>query len=162
MKRLILISFVIALLCAGAGTSLAADLGSGPGCSAIENLDATAISNGDTFTGRIGKTAVSGMNKNGKLADDTDGDGLTDSLEECINDALYGHCGDIDSNDSGKIAVTPGSVEGSKQWFTVTFVDNSICGITDCSDHADNDLDLLIDYPNDPQCVNYSDDDESS
>jgi len=164
VKKILLLSFVITLLCAGTGTSLAVDWGTGPGCSAIGDVDVTALTNGDTFTGRIGTTGVSGVNKQGAEADDTDGDGLTDSMESCINDALYGHCGDIDTVDSAAITVTPLATEGNnnnKQWFTVTFVDVSGCAVTACSDHVDNDGDTLIDYPEDPDCDNYSDNTEA-
>lgn len=163
VKKILLLCFAIALLCAGSGTALAADWGTGTGCSAIGDVDVTALANGDTFSGRIGTTAVSGFNKQGVPADDTDADGLTDSMESCINDALYGHCGDIDTVDTG-ITVTPGATEGNnynKQWFTVTFVDVSGCAVTACSDHADNDGDLLIDYPEDPDCADYSDNTEA-
>lgn len=166
MKNILLLSFVIVLLCVGTGTALAqTSLGVGPGCSAIQGVDATTLVNGDTFIGRIGATAVSGFNKNGFPADDTDGDGLTDSIESCINDALYGHCGDIDSDDSAAIMVTPLDTEGknnNKQWFMVEFVDVSVCGVTECSDHLDNDEDYLVDFPDDLDCENYSDDSEAA
>jgi hypothetical protein len=164
VKKILLLCFVIALLCAGSGIALAADWGTGTGCSAIGDVDVTALANGDTFTGRIGTTAVSGFNKQGVPADDTDGDGLTDSMENCINDALYGHCGDIDTDDSTAITVTPLNTVGknnNKQWFTVTLVDVSGCAVTGCSDHLDNDGDGLIDYPDDPDCDNYSDNTEA-
>jgi hypothetical protein len=164
VKKILLLSFVVALLCTGTGTSLAVDWGTGPGCSAIGDVDVTALTSGDTFTGRIGTTGVSGFNKQGAAADDTDADGLTDSMESCINDALYGHCGDIDTDDSVAITVTPLDTKGNnnnKQWFTVTFFDVSGCAVTACSDHADNDGDLLIDYPEDPDCADYSDNTEA-
>lgn len=46
----------------------------------------------------------------------------------------------------------------------LTFLDISVCVITQCSDHVDNEAkgDGLIDYPNDPECTDYSDNDESS
>jgi hypothetical protein len=50
-----------------------------------------------------------------------------------------------------------------KKLFEVTFVDISICAITECSDHADNDSANAdgIDYPDDADCENYSDDSEA-
>ena len=166
VKKILFLSLVVALLCVGTGTALAqTSLGVGPGCSAIQDVDATTLTNGDTFIGRIGTTAVSGFNRNGFMADDTDGDGLTDSIESCINDALYGHCGDIDGDDSAAIILTPLETEGknnNKQWFMVEFVDVSVCGVTECSDHADNDGDLLVDFPDDLDCENYSDNSEAA
>lgn len=168
MRRIMIA--LIAVLCVGGGifmltgTSSAFDFGPGPGCSAIEEIDATALTDGDIFMGRIGLAGVTGFNKNGKPADDTDGDGLTDSIEECINDALIGHCGDVDEDDTGDITVLLIGCEKphSKCWFTATFSDTSGCAITQCSDHDDNDGDLETDYPDDPECDSYSDDNESS
>lgn len=174
------------------------NLGSGPGCSAIEGLDVTLdLVNGNCFTGRIGTTGVSGVNPNGSPAQDSDGDGCTDSLEICINSSLVGFCSDVDVDDcdlapadSGEnITYTPGTKSGMKmnqQEFTATFLDISNCAITQCSDQVDNEPaacvsllcanggaaclvdgdcppgDGLIDYPDDPQCGSFSDNDESS
>ena len=55
---------------------------------------------------------MSGFNKNGKPAEDSDTDAFTDSLEGCINDALVGFCTEIIVDDTGVISVTPGSKEG--------------------------------------------------
>ena len=61
-----------ALLClASGGASAQVNLGTGPGCSAIGGVDATTLQAGDYFTGRIGTTGVSGVNKNGGSADDS-------------------------------------------------------------------------------------------
>ncbi len=106
------------------------NFGAGPGCSAIGGVVATDLVNGDSFTGRIGTTGVSGLNKNGKPADNSDTDAFTDSLEECINDALIGFCTEILVDDTGVISVALGPTSGrngNKQDFTVTFVDVSGC-----------------------------------
>src|SRR3990172_2145718 len=150
------------------------DLGSGPGCSAIRGVDATTIMAGNCFTGEIGTTGVSGVNPNGRPATDTDGDGCTDSLEKCINSSLVGFCSDVDVDDCDSdpgdgdenIIYIPGATEGQKnsqQNFEVIF-QSGPCAISECSDHMDNEAtpDGLIDYPNDPQCDSFSDDDESS
>ena len=150
------------------------DLGSGPGCSAIGGVDATTIMAGNCFTGKIGTTGVSGVNPNGRPATDTDGDGCTDSLEKCINSSLVGFCSDVDVDDCDSdpgdggedIIYIPGATEGNKnsqQNFEVIF-QSGPCAISECSDHMDNEAtpDGLIDYPNDPQCDSFSDDDESS
>ena len=150
------------------------DLGSGPGCSAIRGVDATTIMAGNCFTGKIGTTGVSGVNPNGRPATDTDGDGCTDSLEKCINSSLVGFCSDVDVDDCDSdpgdggedIIYIPGATEGNKnsqQNFEVIF-QSGPCAISECSDHMDNEAipDGLIDYPNDPQCDSFSDDDESS
>ena len=127
------------------------NLGSGPGCSAIEGLDVTTdLVNGNCFTGRIGTTGVSGLNPNGSPAQDSDGDGCTDSLEECINSALVGFCSDVDVDDCNlapgdggeDITYTEGDKSGMKnnlQQFTATFQDISNCAITQCSDQVDNE-----------------------
>ncbi len=174
MKKTIL---TLTVIFAGFGfshTVFAFDFGSGTGCSAIGGIDATALTSGDTFTGRIGATGVSGFNKKNKPVDDTDGDGFTNSLEECINDALVGYCTTITGDDSAAITVIPGATSGrknNKQEFTVIFEDVSGCGVSQCSDHVDNEasLDLgdegtsdgLSDFPADPECDDYDDDDES-
>ena len=140
------------------------DLGSGPGCSAIEGLNVTLdLVNGNCFTGRIGVPGVTGFNKNGKPVNTTnDGDAFTDSLEECINDALVGYCTTILGDDDGVIGLAPGSPVGNNQQnFTVTFLDISGCAITQCSDHVDNDLDGATDFPDDPECTDYDDNNES-
>lgn len=151
--------------CAWSITASAFDFGIGEGCSAIGGVDATALTNGDTFVGRIGSTGVSGFNKNGRPADNSDNDTFTDSLEECINDALVGYCTTVNGDDTAVISVTPGATLGrnnNKQLFTVTFLDVSGCGISQCSDQEDNDGDTLVDYPDDPECGDYDDDDESA
>jgi len=149
------------------GSAMALDFGTGPGCSPIEGVLATTIANGDTFTGRIGTTGVSGFNKNGKPADNSDADAFTDSVEECINDALIGFCTTILGNDNACISVAPGGTSGkngNKQEFTVTFDVAACCMVTQCSDQVDNEgaPDGLIDFPDDPQCTDYDDNDESS
>ncbi len=147
-----------------AGKATAFNFGSGPGCSPIEGVDATMLTDGDTFTGRIGTTGVSGVNKNGNPADNSDADAFTDSLEECINDALIGHCTTILGDDTGVISVLPLGTQGknnNKQQFTVTFLDTSGCAITQCSNQLDDDADTFIDFPADPECLDYDDDDES-
>ncbi len=170
MKKLTLLFctvLVIGMSLLLTGTSYAGiagiDLGSGVGCSGIEDLDASTINNADFFTGRIGLAGVTGLNKKGKLADDEDEDGLTDSIEECINDSLMGHCGDVDEVNTGDITIVPLGCEKphSKCWFGAIFANASICGVTECSDHIDNDGDSDgIDYPDDPDCDSYSDDSE--
>ena len=150
------------------GTSFAGitgiDLGEGVGCSAIAGIVASEIESGSYFDGRIGLSGVSGRNKKGKPADDADGDGLTDSIEECINDSLIGHCGDVDEDNTGDIIVLDlddCEKSHSKCWFTATFVNTGVCGNSQCSDYIDNDQDGDgIDYPDDPDCDNYSDDSE--
>ena len=183
-----------ALLClAAGGASAQTNFGTGPGCSAIEGLDATTLQAGDSFSGRIGTTGVSGVNKNGGIADGLDEDAFTDSMEECINDALVGYCTDIDRDDTIYIQVDPGATvgeNGNQQEFTVTFLDPAAsCGVSECSDQVDNDAGTCdlgntnaciggpnagsacssdaacadgADYGADPDCDNYSDNDESS
>jgi len=141
-------------------------LGRGPGCSAIGGVVATDLVDEDSFTGRIGTTGASGFNPKRKAVGDPDGDGFTDSLEECINDSLVGFCTTLNGEDSDVISVVLGAPSGrknNKQEFTVTFDDVSSCRITQCSDQVDNDGDGDgIDFPNDPQCTDYDDDDEST
>ncbi len=153
-----------------AGSASAFNFGTGTGCSPIEGVEAVNLTDGDTFTGRIGRTGVDGFNKNGKDADDADADGFTDSIEECINDALVGYCTLVFSADSN-ITVVPGTISGArgnKREFTVTFDDTSGCDISQCSDHVDNDTDGQADFggaiglPADTDCDDYDDDDESS
>ena len=169
MRRLATFTAVAALALAPmltlVSTASAFDFGDGPGCSALGGVDATALTNGDTFMGRIGTTGVSGFNKNGKPADNSDADAFTNSLEECINDSLVGFCTTILGDDSAFITVTPGATQGrnnQQQWFTVVFEDVSNCAVTQCSDGADNDADTFIDFPADPECLDYDDNDESS
>ena len=145
-------------------TATAFDFGVGEGCSAIGGVDATALGNGDTFVGTIGATAVSGFNPAGKPAGNSDADPFTDSLEECINDSLIGYCTTLAGDDSAVISVEPGQTlgrNGNRQLFTVTFLDVSGCGVSQCSDQEDNDGDTFVDYPADPECADYDDDDES-
>jgi len=136
--------------------------------SSIEGLDVTTdLANGNCFTGRIATTAVSGVNPNGTPVEDPDGDGFTTSLEECINDALVGFCTTVGGDDTGVISLTPGATSGkknNKQDFTVTFNNVSGCAVTECSDHVDNEAigDGLIDFPNDPECSDYNDNNESA
>ena len=140
-------------------------LGSGPGCSAIGGVNVTDLADGDSFTGRIGTTGVSGVNPAGKPVGDPDEDGFTDSLEECINDSLIGFCTTLNRDDSDFISVAPGATSGrklNKQEFTVTFDDVSRCGITECSDQVNNDGDTLADFPADLECTDYDDNDESA
>ncbi|MDB4285517.1 hypothetical protein N9903_01270 [bacterium] len=148
--------FVVCSAVVLVGTASAYDFGSGTGCSPIEDVDATGITTGDVFVGRIGTTGVSGVNKNGKSADNSDSDGFTDSLEMCINDALYGYCTTLLGDDSAAITVVPLDTAGrnnNKQYFEVTF--NSVtCAITECSDREDNDCDGLYDM-DDPDCTDY-------
>jgi hypothetical protein len=139
------------------------NLGEGPGCSAVEGVDATTLVIGNCFTGKIGVPGVTGLNKNGKPADNSDTDAFTDSLEACINDALVGFCTTILGDEDGVIDLDPGDVVGNnQQWFTVTIL--GACGTSQCSDHVDNEIipDGLIDFPDDPQCTDYNDNDESS
>jgi len=147
------------------GAASAFNFGVGFGCSPIGDVLATALTNGDTFTGRIGTTGVSGFNPKGKAVGDPDGDGFTDSLEECINDSLIGFCTTLGGNDSTVITVQEGAKSGkklNKQEFTVTFVDTSGCNVTECSDGVDNDGNGLADFPADTQCTDYDDGDESA
>ena len=168
MRKLATLTAVAALAAFGyAGAAQAVDLGAGPGCSPIENVLATTLNNADFFDGRIGTTGVSGFNKNGNPADNSDIDDFTDSLEECINDALIGFCTTILGDDSAAITVVAGATEGknnNKQVFTVTFDDASVCAVTQCSDKVDNEgaPDGLIDFPDDPECTDYNDNNESS
>jgi len=142
------------------------DLGSGPGCSAIGGINVTTLSVNDFFTGRIGTTGVSGVNPKGKPVGDPDGDGFTDSLEECINDSLVGFCTTLVGDDSAVIDVQGGITSGkkdNKQEFTVIFLNVDDCDVTQCSDQIDNDgAGDGIDFPNDPQCTDYDDDNESA
>ena len=140
------------------------DLGSGDGCSAIEGVDATTLVNGNCFTGKIGTTSVSGVNPKGKQPTNSDSDAFTNGLEECLNDSLIGFCTEILVDDTGVIDLIPGMLvkKDKQQFFTVTFLDVSGCGITECSDNVDNDGDTLIDFSGDPECDDFSDDDESS
>jgi hypothetical protein len=165
MKKLAIFTAVAALVMAFgfASPASAFDFGSGPGCSAIEGVLATNLASGDTFTGRIGTTAVSGYNKNGKPADNSDDDAFTDSIEECINDALVGYVTEVFVFDTAAITVVQGPTSGrndNKQDFTVTF--NTSGFLSACSDHVDNDNDTFTDYPADSECTDYSDTDESS
>ena len=168
MEKLRISATLVAILFSAFGWSSmasAVDFGVGNGCSAIGGVEATDLTAGDTFMGRIGSTGVSGFNKNGKAADNSDADTFTDSLEECINDALIGYCTTILGDDTNAISVTPLATSGkrnNKQLFEVTFVDVSGCGISQCSDQEDNDTDTFTDYPDDPECLDYDDDDESA
>lgn len=198
MKHLTRLGMLLAIgLLVFAGAAVAqVDYGTGPGCSAIGGIEATSIGLGDTFSGVIGTPAVTGFNKNGKPTDDTDADGLTDSLEECINDSLIGYISDIDQDDSACIELSVGSPighNGQRSNFTVTFagtctagdpaLDGDSCtantdcdgttgggactfactaGISQCSDQIDNDADTYIDYGQDPECVDYKDNDEAN
>ncbi|MBW2057105.1 MAG: hypothetical protein JRH07_07885 [Deltaproteobacteria bacterium] len=67
-------------------------LGSGPGFSGVSECPLPPgegeFSEGDYFEGSLGLTPVSGVNPAGKPSTDTDGDGLTDSFEEGLNDSL--------------------------------------------------------------------------
>jgi hypothetical protein len=59
----------------------------------------------------------------------------------------------------------PGETSGkanNKQLFTVVFENIEGCGISQCSDHIDNDYDTFTDYPKDPQCLDYDDDEEGN
>jgi len=172
MKNLIkciLPVFVLAILLAGMPAFAQTNYGTGPGCSAIEDVLATDLNDGDSFTGRIGRSGVTGTNPAGRSADpDTDGDGFTPSLEGCINDALIGYCGDIDEDDSSCYSVVAGGTSRNRQSFTVTFDDvSACCGISECSDKEDNDNNCKADFggadglPADEGCADYSDDDES-
>ena len=131
-------------------------------------MDATTLSNGDFFIGRIGRNGVTGFNKNGKPVDNSDGDAFTDSMEECINDALQGHCSTVGGTEAGVYDVTPLVLSKNQQTFLLEFLDVSGCALTECSDHAENDVDGRRDFGGahgflrDLQCSDYDDDDESS
>ena len=166
-------SSLIAILCLSAfgftSTALAFDFGVGTGCSPIEGVEALSLTNGDTFVGRIGSGAVSGFNKNGKPVDNADGDAYTDSMEECINDALHGYCTTVFGFDTN-LTVTFVAFEGKKNQksqFRVTFDDTSGCATSQCSDHADNDTDGTRDFGGahgflaDTDCSDYNDNSES-
>jgi hypothetical protein len=167
MEKLHITATLVAILSStfgGSGRAMALDFGIGNGCSAIGGVEATDLTSGDIFVGRIGYPGVSGINKNGKPADNADSDVFTNSVEECINDALVGFCTTINGDDSAVISVTPGATsgkKGNKQLFTVEFLDVSNCSISQCSDQIDNDTDTFTDYPKDPECLDYDDDDES-
>ena len=146
------------------------NFGVGPGCSPIEHVDATSLVNGDFFSGRISRNAITKQNPRGKAIADPDGDGLTNSLEECINDALIGFCSTLGGNESANISFTDDGAapKGNQQLFTVTFDNVSTCNISECSDHVDNsDADGRIDFgghkPNLPdlQCTDYNDNNEA-
>ena len=163
--------FALAVVLAGVPAFAQTDYGTGPGCSPIENVLATDLAAGDSFTGRIGRSGVTGTNPSGRSTNsDPDNDGFTVSLESCINDALIGYCGDIDTDDSACYSLVAGSTSKNRQWFTVTFDDPSACcAVSECSDKVDNsDNDGLIDFDpdgktgSDPECADYSDNDESS
>ena len=163
MKKFTHFAAITILALGWSGIASAYDFGMGKGCSAIGGLNAEDLTDGDTFIGRIGTTGVSGFNKNGKPADNSDADAFTDSVEECINDSLIGYCTTLQGDDSNVISVTPGETsgkKGNKQLFTVVFLDTSGCSVSECSDQEDNDDDGLTDYPNDPECLDYDDDDE--
>ena len=105
------------------------NFGSGPGCSAIEGVDATSINDGDFFEVRIGTTGVTRFNKNGKPADDADSDTFTDSLEMCISDALHGYCTLVFTANTN-IAISGISQvgrNGQQSLFTITNSRKCIC-----------------------------------
>ncbi len=165
------LSTVVMIMVLGVGISLLTNtafaqtnFGVGPGCSPIEGVDATTLVNGDFFTGKISCNGVTGLNPNATAANTTDdGDPYLDSLEACINDALVGFCSTINGNESGAYTISTIIPIGKNQcFFTLTFSDVSTCGASQCSDNVDNDGDLLVDFPADPQCADYNDNDESA
>ena len=134
MRKLATFTAVAALVAAGGLlltpgiASAQTAFGTGPGCSAIGDVVAMTLVNGDTFTGRISKNAITGLNPKGFAVDNSDADIFTDSLEECIEDSLIGSCLDINVDDSGVIGVVDGADVGKNQtFFTVTFLDVSGC-----------------------------------
>jgi len=89
---------------------------------------------------------------------DDDCDGLIDSFDpdcpliQCINDT---DCPPIDCPSIN------GTVNGTCFAGTCYYEEPPFTCITECSDTIDNDGDTFIDYPADPGCANFSDDDES-
>ena len=77
---------------------------------------------------------------------DNDGDGLTDVADQgCID--LTG----LDETNCGD-----GICEAEESWQTCSLD----CVVPQCSDGIDNDVDGLVDFPNDPGCLSEADDDE--
>jgi len=151
-------------------TASAQDLGSGPGCSAIEGLNIASLSDNDFFVGIINRVAVLGSNHKGKGSpDNSDTDAFSDSLEMCINDALVGFCSTIFGDDPGCYTLSDQTqVSRNRYSFKITFLDVAACCATSaCSDHVDNDLDGFRDFGGaegflmDPECTDYDDNDES-
>jgi len=175
MKQMTRLGMLLAIgLLVFAGAAVAqVDYDTGPGCSAIGGIEATSIGLGDTFSGVIGTPAVTGFNKNGKPTDDSDADGLTDSLEECINDALIGYISDIDQDDSTCIVVAPGDSighNGQRKNFTVTFsgtctagdptLDGDSCTAnTDCDGTVGGGVCTFACNPGISQCSDHVDND---
>jgi hypothetical protein len=143
------------------------DIGSGRerGCSGIGGVTATDLNDDDCFAGRLSRIAVDNDdNHKGKGdSEDLDDDGISDSMEECINDALIGHCGDVYQDDAGDIDVDNiSNFSKNRTRFDVDFDNTStLCFVTECSDGIDNDSTEGTDYPNDPDCTSYSDDNET-
>ena len=177
--------FALALVLSGVPGHAQTHYGAGPGCSAIEGILATDLTNVDMFIGRInlGQLRTSGGNHKGKgNFGNSDSDALSDSLEECINDALIGYCGTIGGDDNtaysfelwdcGSAGLTQ---RGNQACFKITFEeeawsgrhDGGKCAISECSDHVDNDGSCRADFggaiglPPDDGCADYDDDDES-
>jgi hypothetical protein len=103
-----------------ASTPVAAfDFGDGSGCSAISGADITGLE-GDSFEGTMGLKALTSEA-------DADGDGLPDSVENCICDALDPGDGTVcDSEDPEQRDQFVGDLEvlerikGQKYGFAVT------------------------------------------
>ncbi len=96
--------------------------------------------------------------------EDPDADLIHNSFEECINDSLIGYCLDIDRDDSGCVIAIPlDDPKPNRITYLGAFLDDTCCAVSECSDQVDNEgaPDGLVDYPDDPDCASYSDNDES-
>jgi hypothetical protein len=186
MSRILLPIIAVMFLSAGilltAGTANAGH--SIPtGCSAIEEVLATSITDGQSFEGIFNRTILIDSNHMGQgNATDSDGDAYTDSLELCINDSLNGYCSTIFTNEAGCYTISDiVSINRNKNIYsattnrhmysaTITFNTGSCsCGTSECSDQVDNlTTDGQIDFGGfgsaqpDGGCTDFDDDDENA
>jgi len=96
---------------------------------------------------------------------DTDGDGVIDSADNCVNIKNAGQ-NDQDGDGLGNPCDDDRDGDGVLNVDDPAPTDPNIPGTTpdppQCSDLSDNDGDGLIDYPNDPGCSSSSDNDETN
>ena len=121
------------------------------GCIQVTNVTPTGKNgNKATFQVTFGGTCGGGTNDGSACFGGSD---CPDDVPVCTANVFVGGStpgdGCVDAGDCG---TDVGACE----------VNPTCCGTSQCSDQADNDVDSQIDFPDDPECVDYRDDDETN
>ena len=131
MKRVITL---IAIACTGLLLSGVVFAQSPRGCSEIEGLDATTIDGNLNFEGQISGQSVGCAHHRGKASggpDNGDSDAFSDSLESCINDALFGHVTTLLGDNDGCFTLVADCTarRGNIKQFAVNFAGSCSAGL---------------------------------